>query len=429
MRVWLITTGEPLPVDGPHARLLRTGLLGNALVARGHEVVRWDSTFDHARKRHRFAEDSSVQLDERYTLRLLHSIGYPHNVSLRRWLNHRGVARAFARQAPSEPAPDVVLCSLPTVELCTAATAYAGKRSIPVVIDVRDMWPDIFLDLVPTWSRRLVRPVLAPTFGAARRALSNAAAVCGHAPGFVEWGLGLASRTRTRWDRDFPHGYTGKAPVAEALAEAKRAWEQSGLRQDGGAFIACFFGMMGKQFEIETVIEAARRLASGERRFRFVLCGAGSNLERYRGLAQGLDKVLFPGWVDAASIWSLMQMSAVGLAPYRSTRSFTLSIPNKSIEYLCAGLPVVSSLAGALEDLLAEHDCGLTCANGSPEALASILCNLYDDPQRREAMSKNARALYEARFVAEKVYAEMSEYLEEIAAAHDRGAARKGSEQ
>jgi glycosyltransferase involved in cell wall biosynthesis len=92
---------------------------------------------------------------------------------------------------------------------------------------------------------------------------------------------------------------------------------------------------------------------------------------------------------------------------------------------MCAGLPVVSSLKGTLAELLAGHDCGVTYENGSPEELAGILCDLYDHPERLAAMSKNARALYEERFVAEKVYGQMSEYLEEIAAAHRSGALGK----
>jgi hypothetical protein len=53
MRVWLITVGEPLPLDGPGERMLRTGILAAFLAARGHEVVWWSSSFDHVRKRQR----------------------------------------------------------------------------------------------------------------------------------------------------------------------------------------------------------------------------------------------------------------------------------------------------------------------------------------------------------------------------------------
>ena len=54
--------------------------------------------------------------------------------------------------------------------------------------------------------------------------------------------------------------------------------------------------------------------------------------------------MLFPGWVNKPEIWILMRIAQVGLAPYRSTEDFIISIPNKAIEYMSAGLPVISSL-------------------------------------------------------------------------------------
>jgi hypothetical protein len=49
MNVWLITIGEPLPVQ-EGARKLWTAIVAEGLVARGHRVLRWSSAFDHFKK-------------------------------------------------------------------------------------------------------------------------------------------------------------------------------------------------------------------------------------------------------------------------------------------------------------------------------------------------------------------------------------------
>jgi len=108
----------------------------------------------------------------------------------------------------------------------------------------------------------------------------------------------------------------------------------------------------------------------------------------------------------------LMRMSSVGLAPYRSSKDFMASIPNKSIEYLSAGLPILSSLKGTLKELLSTNDCGITYENGDAEDLVSILVNLYDHPELIRKMSENAYALYKEKFIAEKVYNNMISHLE-----------------
>src|SRR4051794_31632102 len=120
MRVWIVTIGEPLPVSAARDRPLRSGMLAEELLARGHEVTLWASTFDHARKLHRYPADISLNPEERFQVRLLHGIAYRRNVSVRRVINHIQLARKFRRQALLEPQPDLILCSLPTIELCDA---------------------------------------------------------------------------------------------------------------------------------------------------------------------------------------------------------------------------------------------------------------------------------------------------------------------
>lgn len=110
-----------------------------------------------------------------------------------------------------------------------------------------------------------------------------------------------------------------------------------------------------------------------------------------------------------------MRIAQVGLAPYRSTKDFVISIPNKAIEYMAGGLPVISSLKGTLQELLSKHEAGATYENNNPGSLFSLLCDLYDYPEKLAIMSKNSHALFKERFVAEKVYSNMCEYLEEIA--------------
>ena len=47
MKVWLFQTSEPLPIKGDNMRLLRTGMMAEALTNRGHEVVWFTGTFNH----------------------------------------------------------------------------------------------------------------------------------------------------------------------------------------------------------------------------------------------------------------------------------------------------------------------------------------------------------------------------------------------
>lgn len=413
MRIWLVTVGEPLPNVPESGRLLRTGILSALLARQGHEVVWWSSTFDHARKRFHDIDEPVMQIAPRLELRLLHGPAYRSNVSIARLINHHRVARAFLREAPKQPQPDMILCSFPTIELSVACTRYGKRRGVPVVLDMRDMWPDIFLALAPPVLRPIARMMLGPYFRWTKEACTNATAIFGITPAFVDWGVTYAGREKTELDRDFAHGYTENAPEPGALEATTSLWRERGLRDSD--FIACFFGILGRQFDLATVIAAARRLASSRPNLKFVICGSGENLAGLRADAGSLPNVLFPGWIDHAQIWSLMRMSKVGLAPYHNEHSFTQSIPNKAIEYLSAGLPIVTCLRGVLSDVVTRYNCGFIYPSGNAEALAAILARLHDDDSCARTAAANGLALYRSRFIAEDVYARMAQHLQRIA--------------
>lgn len=411
----MITVGEPLPIVDKDVRLLRTGLLAEKLVEQGHDVVWWTSTFDHANKRHIFQSDKKYNMTENCCIYMLHSVAYQNNISIARIFNHMGVARKFRRYAAKEPVPDVILCSIPTLELGVEATRYGRMTNVPVVLDIRDMWPDMFVGRIPPRLRWLFKAPLAYMTHQIKLACRRAKGIMGITPGYVQWGLKQAGRGLSDFDADFPLGYSSVPIPADKLLEAARFWQSRGVSKENQELVLCLFSNLVKQLELETVIEAARRLEQTQKKFRFVFCGKGEALDYFKSKAQGCARVDFPGWVNRPQIAALMEIARAGLTPYRSTEDFVISIPNKAIEYISAGLPVISSLKGSLQDLLAEHNAGLTYDNNNSDELFNMLCDLYDHREKLKIMSANAYDLYRERFIGEKVYTDMCRYLEKIA--------------
>jgi glycosyltransferase involved in cell wall biosynthesis len=424
MRIWLVTIGEPVPADdGIADRLHRTGFLAKFLAARGHDVTWWTSTFDHMRKKHWADTDRTLERSEALQIRLLHGCGYRSNVSVRRFRDHAQIAAKYARLARVEARqPEVIVAALPTIELCAESVKHGRRQGIPVVLDMRDMWPDIFVDAVPRLARPAARCLLWPLFRKARKACAGATAIIGITEEFVDWGLRRGNRPRSPLDRAFPMGYLSSPPPPERILAAEKQWDERGVTAGASVMNAVFFGTIGRQFDLETVIGAARRLALQNQPIRFILCGTGDRVEYFKQLAAGLPNVMFPGWIDAAAIHVLMRRSAVGLDPLPDRYDFLATINNKAIEYLSAGLPVVSSPdKGTLARLLEKEQCGLSYAHGDSEGLTRILLHLAGDENVRQCMAGHAARIFQEEFTAEKIYGRMDEYLREIAAISARG--------
>lgn len=407
-RIWLINIGEPLPTVLAGERRLRMGLLAETLAAQGHEVVWWSSTFDHNYKRQIVDFEQRVSVREGLALELLRAMAYTRNVSVRRFVNHFQIARRFEARARAAQPPHVILCTVPTIELAAAAVAYGRGAGVPVIVDVRDLWPDIFVDIFPKIGQPLARLLLDPLFRAADRALAGADAITAVSKTYLEWGLRRAGRAASPRDRVFPLGYPRPSAAASAREAAGRSLALRGV--DAEKHLLWFVGMFGRTYDLSTVIGAARRLgAQGVDAVQFVLSGAGDKDERWRAEAAGLSNVVFTGWVTAAEIEYLLSAGWAGLVAYAP--GAPQSLPNKIFEYMSGGLPILSSLVGEAEDLLARHGLGITYRAGDADSLTAAILALLQDPARHRAMSEASRRTYEQHYAADVVYNRMAAYV------------------
>lgn len=409
MKVWLITVGEPLPVGGQQSRLWRTGLVANALIERAHEVLWWTSAVDHFTKRYHERPTSRLKLSDRLELEYLDGRLYRKNVSVDRLINHHQIAANFGRIAQDEAEPDVILCSFPTIELSLAAAEYGMHHGVPVVLDIRDLWPDEIRERIPAAARPLVNPLLWPMERAARKALRLATGITAISERYLGWGLARAGREKRPADRVFPMGYPkGRAETPGDDVGARL--QQLGVDRDKKIF--WFAGTFVGNIDLDTVIEAAG-LLKAKPSVQVVISGSGENEAALRSKARGLPNVAFTGWVNAREIAWLASVAWAGLASYRT--GALMSLPNKLFEYMSFGLPVLISLGGEAQDLVQAHGIGRAYRAGDPRDLARVMEECVADQDGRAVQAQRASALYESRFSSERIYPELVQHLERIA--------------
>lgn len=415
MRIWIVATGEPWPTDEGRPRLLRGGILANYCAARGDEVTWWNTTFDHRRRQDRFGRDVTHEDVSGVTMRGLYArTPYSRSVSLDRIVNHIQVGRAFRDQVAGMERPDVILCCMPLVELAYEAVRYGRQHGVPVVIDLRDFWPDVWLEPVPKFLRPIARVPLAPWTWMLRRALRNCDAISGITESFLNWGLAKAGRARREADFVAPLAYDTERASPDELEAARAYWDSLGV-PSADTFIACYFGTLANRTGVELIVEAARTIPVERRQdIRFVIAGVGDAYDSLRERARGLDHVLFPGWVDLPTIAALKARGSVGLIAYPNTPDFIASVPNKVPEYLAGGLPVVSTLEGEVQVMLEREDAGVHVFPRTSEALAQNLLSLADNPRRVAALKTGARKASQA-YASADVYERFRGRLQAVA--------------
>jgi len=416
MKIWLMQLAEFLPTDQGGERLLRMGILAQVLVNRGHEVLWWTSTFNHHHKEHRSNKDKYVDISRSYRIAMLRGSGYRRNISLSRMFDQFLVSRKFMKLSKKEEKPDIIIASFPSIDLSLAAAQYGTRNGVPVILDMRDMWPDIFTEFVPRPLKCIVNFFLTPMFNQAQKACAMATAICGITEPFVEWGLKIGRRKRTVLDKSFPMGCFVKHIATEQIREAEIFWDNNGVKVDKEKLTLCFIGSVNQQFDLDTVILAVRKSVANGQALRLVVCGKGEKLDYYKKLSSCDPNIIFTGWVNAAKLYVLMKRSSLGLDPLPDRFDYIVTINNKAIEYMSVGLPVISCPnKGLLQDVLKEYECGLSYEYRDIDGLVGILDRLSRDNGEVAKMSRNALELFKGKFDANKVYGAMGQYIEELA--------------
>ncbi len=414
MKIWLVQRSEATPHDGiGEERLMRMGMLAQTLAQRGHTVTWWTSTFDHFKHQHRYATDTILNVDDNYNIYYIRGFGYKKNISFSRIWDNILLGKRFSALIHQESEkPDIIIASVPTAELALEAVRYAKQIDVPIILDIRDLWPDVVYDLFPNYTHHLIRLASLPMTRTLKAACSGASAIIGLTDPFVDWGISYAKRTRSIKDRVFPMGYWRSKLNQYQEQLGKNFWENKGVYKSDDCLLVTFFGTLGKTNDLLPVIKAARFLEAINAKVKFVICGAGQKSSLLEEEAKNLNNMIFPGWINASQILTLLQIADVGICPYINSLNYINNIPNKPPEYLSNGLILALSLNhGVLYDLIKENDIGFSYSN-APELLADELNTLSKNPRRLIDMKKNALDTFDKFFDGEVVYNQMATYLE-----------------
>jgi hypothetical protein len=207
MRAWVIKTGEPVPYVPAESedRLFRAGLMAQALQTHGIEVTWWTTQFHHQLKIMRNVGPSVPCRPDPNgpEMIFLPSKGYKRHISPARFMDHAQVRRAFERLAPDQVRPDVIICAWPTIDLAYAAVKFGRANNIPVILDIRDLWPDIFYERITAKTGLPFKGYMIPYERMGRKAMRGADAVMSITQGMLEWGQRRLARETTARARVF----------------------------------------------------------------------------------------------------------------------------------------------------------------------------------------------------------------------------------
>jgi len=190
LNVWILQTGEPLIIDGKDSRLMRGMNLANKLVDRGHKVLFFSSNFNHQEKKFRYKNNKIIKYHRNLSFNLIQSPGYKKNISLARFYDHLILAKNLNKIINKEKSkPDIVFIGYPPVEISYVMAKWLNKKNIPYILDVKDQWPDLIVEVFPKKLHFIIRLFLFPYYYCFKKTIEYSSAITSMSNSFINWSL------------------------------------------------------------------------------------------------------------------------------------------------------------------------------------------------------------------------------------------------
>ncbi|NPV90652.1 MAG: glycosyltransferase family 4 protein [Firmicutes bacterium] len=360
MRIWIINP-YALPPSEPGGT--RHYSLARELRGRGHEVLIIASNFNYNTRREinpGLAENTTVEIDS-VPFTWVPVPGYHGNTRARVW-NMLAFARKVLALKSLEAAnrPDVIIASSPHLFGAWAAERLAHFYRVPFILEVRDLWPQTFVELGGFSPRHPFILVMSWIEGYLYRRADRIITLLPKAGDYIS-GFGIP-RERVVW---VPNGIDlalGPEPAPPVPGEKLRL---------------IYTGAHGLANSLDTIIEAARILESENwsDRISFRFVGDGPEKPRLRKIVEklGLSSVEFEDPVSKERVPGVLQEADACVAVLKKSSLYRWGMSlNKLFDYLAAGRPVILG-TGAVNDPVRESGGGISVPAEDPGALARAI--------------------------------------------------------
>jgi glycosyltransferase involved in cell wall biosynthesis len=280
--------------------------------------------------------------------------------------------------------PDVVIVESPPLLTAVPAMLHQVIRRRPIVLLAADLWPDVAVDM------GLISPgVLLSSLRWLEKVTYRRS-----------WKISAVTRAQIDTLTQDKHVSADKVVFlpngvdATLFAPGEPTPEAERLLRPHGERVILYAGTHGHAHGMDVLLDAAPLVHARHPDVSFVCVGGGSERERMmaRAAAEGLTYVRFLEPRPIEEIADLYRASWAGISTLRPSRSLEMARPSKVFPIMASARPVIYSGNGEGSRLIEEAGAGVTAPGGDHVALADVITELLDDPERAAQLGANGRA-------------------------------------
>jgi glycosyltransferase involved in cell wall biosynthesis len=307
--------------------------------------------------------------------------------TLYRMLNSMGLAISSVKEAKKIKNIDVVLTTCPPPLINMAGWHIAKSHKAKLVYDVRDVWPDVALEM----GSFSAGSIYARVFAYIRDfMLKKADLVTAVSPGKV----------------NKLKGYSGKDNIVQISNGYNVEFKNNKINEelykkikDRGSYICIYIGNLGLAQGLSQLLNIAAKCKEEKIEATFLLYGSGAEEKLLKEYVEDnkLTNVSFEGRLPNKDMYTVLKAADLSFVSLVS-ENLKDSIPTKLYEALGVGCPVLLAAAGDSADVLNETGLGIAIKPNDDGALWNAFIKLHDNRQEYEQYKDKAVHLMETKY-------------------------------
>ena len=129
----------------------------------------------------------------------------------------------------------------------------------------------------------------------------------------------------------------------------------------------------------------------------------------------GFPNVHFIDWIDYPKMKVIASFSSGAIIPYKNIENYKINIPNKVIDALSFGLPILTTVDGAIKKMCKKHNVGYYLNKDNVNGSLEYLKLLIEDENFFNRISSNCKSLFYSHYSAELVYSRLTKNIIKLA--------------
>jgi glycosyltransferase involved in cell wall biosynthesis len=395
MNVWIINPYGNFP--GENWRPHRSYMVAEAFSKAGYKVTYWISNMEHRSKFERDIGDTKI---DNITIKIIPSTKYTEHISLNRINYEVNFIKNFNSIAfKSEINPDLIIIGEPSLFVSYNFIKYIRKRKVKFVIDIVDIWPELFKLVLPKFLQPIHKLIFSPFYFKRRWFIRKANGILSVSKAYLKIATDINPKVPSKLI------YLG-VDLKSFNVSNKSVNTDSTLN-------LIYAGTLGHNYDIESIINCAKKIEEQKLDIRIYIAGDG-NLRQFvidSIRINNLSKTTFLGRISPDELAIYYQKCHIALSTY--SKDSTVSMPIKAFDYFAAGLPLLNSLGLDLGEMVKDYNLGFNYQPGNSNDLFDKIIYLRNNIDKIDEMSSNCLEIAK-QFDKSIIYQEYVEFCKKV---------------